>query len=143
MGGDCPEGLPEGWHRIYYQGGQIWDSREAQPGPCPLCGQPGQVLRPPEARGVQVILEASGAVGWAMQSGSDYYVRAPGPSGGPWLGVDIFGLFDWLLSSGLFLAGRTITNAEYQAIYQQAKADRGLVDKGGFLPPRLERVPRP
>jgi hypothetical protein len=73
-----------------------------------------------------------------MATGSDYYIYRPG---GGWLGVDIFGLFDWLIESGLALFGRTITNAEYQAIYAMAKTDKALPAKGGYLPPKQERVP--
>ena len=74
----------------------------------------------PPARDVQVILQADPERGPYFQSGSDYYVKR----GGAWVGVDIFGLFDYLLDSGLVLFGRTITNAEYQAIYRKAKAEK-------------------
>ena len=126
--------------RIYSPRGLVWDYTEAQPEPqaCPCCGQPAQLVRPPSARGVQVILQADPGVGWAMATGSDYYIRWPGRG---WVGVDIFGLFDWLIESGQVLFGRTITNAEYQAIFNQAKADKSLPEKAGFLSPRKERVP--
>ena len=108
--------------------------------------------RPP-ARDVQVILQED-ENGPYFQSGSDYYVLVDDR----WLGVDEFGLFDFLLDSdfyryenlhhwlliesswiemknrmefyfhlmdtGLVLFGRTITNKEYQAIYQRAKVDK-------------------
>ena len=73
----------------------------------------------PPARDVQVILQ-EGENGPYFQSGADYYVW----QGDRWLGVDIFGLFDYLLDSGLVLFGRTITNKEYQAIYQKAKVEK-------------------
>jgi len=136
--------MPEAWGpeqvRIYYPEGVIWDSAKAWPSesPCPLCGQPAERAQPPEARGVQVILMGNQSLGWVMATGSDYYVRQPD---GTWHGVDIFGLFDWLIESRLVLFGRTITNGEYQAIFQQAKADKSLPIKGGFLAPRLEKVP--
>jgi hypothetical protein len=71
--------------------------------------------RPP-TRDVQVILQHDES-GPYFQSGSDYYVW----QGDRWQGVDIFGLFDFLLDSRLVLFGRTIDREEYNAIYQRAK----------------------
>jgi hypothetical protein len=93
--------------RIYYGDGSIHEGED------------------PPARDVQVILQVDPERGPYFQSGSDYYVMR----GEHWVGVDIFGLFDYLLDSGLVLFGRTISNAEYQAIYVQAKGD-----KHQFLP---------
>lgn len=77
------------------------------------------------ARDVQIILQVDPGRGPYFQSGSDYYVWREDH----WRGVDIFGLFDYLMDSGLVLFGRTIKNEEYQAIYQKAKGD-----KAQFLP---------
>lgn len=93
-------------YKVFYSGGQIYDSAT----------DPGQ----PPARDVQVILQYDSRVGPYFQTGADYYVFRDGR----WLGVDIFGLFDFLLDSGLVLFGRTINNQEYQAIYQRAKVDK-------------------
>lgn len=82
------------------------------------------------ARDVQVILQHDDKVGWTTLSGSDYYIRRDER----WIGVDIFGLFDFLLESGLVLFGRTITNREFLEIYQQAKSDKNLMNKNAFLP---------
>ena len=70
----------------------------------------------PPARDVQVILQ-EGDNGPYFQSGSDYYVWLEDR----WLGVDQFGLYDFLIESGLVLFGRTITNKEYRAILKKAK----------------------
>ena len=135
-----PEMLAPEQVRIYYPEGVIWDSAKAWHScqPCPCCGQLVEGAKPPEARGVQVILMGHEGLGWVMATGSDYYIKHPD---GTWQGVDLFGLFDWLIESGLVLFGRTITNAEYQAIFQQAKADKSLPIKGGFAPKGFERVP--
>jgi hypothetical protein len=81
---------------------------------------------------VQVILQNDPERGPYFQSGADYYVWR----GDHWRGVDIFGLFDYLLDSGLVLFGRTITNAEYIKIYQRAKGD-----KAGWLPGERKAAP--
>lgn len=85
-------------------------------------GEPGD--KPP-ARDVQVILQHDPERGPYFQSGFDYYIWKDGR----WRGVDIFGLYDFLIDSGIVLFGRTLTNAEYNEIYQKAKGD-----KKSFLP---------
>lgn len=79
----------------------------------------GEGVGTPPARDVQVILQEDDK-GPYFQSGADYYVWWDER----WLGVDLFGLFDYLMDSGLVLFGRTITNEEYQAIYQEAKVEK-------------------
>ena len=73
----------------------------------------------PPARDVQIILQED-RDGPYFQSGSDYYVWLEDH----WLGVDLFGLFDFLIESGLVLFGRTITNMEYLAILEKAKVEK-------------------
>ncbi len=72
------------------------------------------------ARDIQVIVQNDPKSGPYLQSGSHHYVWQDGS----WIGVDDFGLYDYLLESGLVLFGRTITNKEYQEIYQQAKIEK-------------------
>ncbi len=60
-----------------------------------------------------------------LVTGADYYVREVDK----WRGVDIFGLFDYLIESGLVIFGRTITQAEYNAAMAHA-----MKDKAGWLP---------
>lgn len=95
-------------YKIFYPDNRIFDS-ELDDGP-------------PPARGVQVILQEDDRVGPYFQTGSDYYVWIEDQQ--KWQGVDIFGLFDYLIESGLVLFGRTITNQEYQEIYQKAKVHK-------------------
>lgn len=105
-------------YRIYYAGG-VTVSQET-----PI------ELTP--ALGVQVIVQADLEVGWAMTHSRDYYVWW----GERWVGVDQFGLWDYLIREGWkrVLFGRTLTAVEYQAIYAQAKADRTFANKNGYLP---------
>jgi hypothetical protein len=80
--------------------------------------------RPP-ARGVQVIVQDHPRVGVELVSSADYYVKEDGH----WRGVDIFGLFDYLIESGIVLFGRTVTQAEYNAAMAAA-----MEHKAGWLP---------
>lgn len=101
--------------RIYYSDGTTYDQ-----------GQGGAV----PARDVQVIVQKSQEVGWHTRAGDDYYVQ----KGDEWVGVDIFGLFDYLLDTGLVLFGRTVTNKEFQEVIKRALADREFGLKTGYLP---------
>lgn len=108
--------------RIYYADGSTIEDSEGPP-----TGE--------RARGVQVILQDHPDVGWFLQTGSDYYIQR----NGRWYGVDIFGLFDFLMDSGQVVFGRHITNTEYKAILNEALEDRELARKGGLL--KQERQP--
>jgi hypothetical protein len=77
------------------------------------------------ARGVQAIVQDHPEVGVEIVTSCDYYVYEDGR----WRGVDIFGLFDYLLDSGLVLFGRTIKRKEYYQVMQQVQQD-----KAGWLP---------
>lgn len=90
--------------KIYYQD-KVWpdDFPEGQP---------------PPARGVQVVLQQNHNEQWIMQSASDYYLKK---DDGRYRGADIFGLFDYLLETGLVLFGRTITNDEYKEVITRAR----------------------
>lgn len=77
---------------------------------------PAEINKILEARGVQAIVQDHDEVGSEVVSSSDYYVKV----NNKWKGVDIFGLFDYLLDSGIVLFGRTISRDEYQKIISQA-----------------------
>jgi hypothetical protein len=81
-------------------------------------------------RDVQVIVQDDPDVGWVMLTTHDYYAWRKDR----WFGVDKFGLWDYLASDGWkkVLFGRTLTNAEYQAIYERAK--KAWREKKGFKP---------
>jgi hypothetical protein len=70
----------------------------------------------PSARGVQAIVQDNEEVGSELVTSADYYVKI----NNGWKGVDIFGLFDFLLDSGIVLFGRTISRNEYQEIIRKA-----------------------
>ena len=106
------------------------------------------------ARDIQVILQDDPKRGPYFQSNSDYYVwRKDHWQGvdefglydylldtgwyrhengrhcvlinGEWKArKDKFHLFEYLMTTGLVLFGRTISNEEYQAIFQQAKVNK-------------------
>jgi len=78
---------------------------------------PADKDRIPEARGVQAIVQDHPEVGSELVTAADYYVR---DADGAWRGVDIFGLFDYLLDSGVVLFGRTISRNDYQSIMREA-----------------------
>jgi len=80
---------------------------------------------PYEARGVIAIVQPHPEVGAEIVTGKDYYVK----ENGLWKGVDIFGLFDFLMDSGIVLFGRTVTSEEYYRIMKMV-----CEAKNGFLP---------
>ena len=84
------------------------------------------------ARGVQAIIQDDASVVWTTETGGDYYVWRDDR----WWSVDIFGLFDFLIESGLVKFGRTITTIEFNEIFQWALSE---ASKGGFKP--RERKP--
>ncbi len=53
-----------------------------------------------------------------------------------WVGVDLFGLWDYLATDGWkrVLFGRTIPNAPYQEIYRRAKGRRNALNREGAVP---------
>jgi hypothetical protein len=105
--------------KVYYDGGMEFDS------------EVGGKL--PE-RGVQVIVQDHPDIGWHTQSGYDYYVRRDGR----WVGVDLFGLYDWLLDQGDVLFGRTLSRKQFNEVMAVALKDLGEA-KTGWL--RDERKP--
>jgi hypothetical protein len=105
-------------YRVYYSNGVVYDSEDGGA---------------PHPRDVQVIVQDHPDVGWHTQSGYDYYVKRD-----RWIGVDLFGLYDWLLDSGKVLFGRTVTRKEFDRVMTRAVKDMGEA-KTGWL--RDERQP--
>lgn len=90
--------------RVYYGNGEVWTSEDE---------------KPPPSRDVQVIAQDDDRTGWYTVTGSDYYIQRDGV----WVGVDVFGLYDFLLDSGLVLFGRTIDADEYATILARARSE--------------------
>lgn len=93
--------------RIYYGDGRTHDGQEGLP-----TGE--------EARGVQAILQKDADVGWIVTSEADYYVWRDGR----WWGVDLNGLFDFLLDTGLVVFGRVIGAVRFREILNMALDER-------------------
>lgn len=93
------------------------------------------------ARNVQVIIQEDPDHGWYTQSGGDYYVWDDRGDGPRWWGVDIFGLFDYLIDPGhkRVLFGRTVTGQRFGEIFAKAQADPEWGKKAAFR--RGERRP--
>ncbi len=79
---------------------------------------------------MQAIVYEDAAVGWVMATNGDFYIRRDDR----WTAVDFAGLLDYVVNELDVLAGRTISNAEYQRIYAEAKADMNFAKKTGYLP---------
>ena len=92
-------------YRVYYSNGKISEEEN------------------PPARDVQAILQKNEEGEWIIRSGGDYYVLR----NGVWIEVDIFGLFDYLMDSGLVLFGRTLSNTEFSEIMKKALKDREVL----------------
>jgi len=102
--------------KIYYEGGNTYV---------------GAVETAP-TRGVQIIVQSDPDVGWITTHTRDFYVWEQSQ----WVGVDIFGLWDYLASDGYkkVLFGKTVLNREFAEIFQTAKADKIYALKTGYLP---------
>ena len=82
----------------------------------------------PPARDVQVIVQEHPDIGWHTQSGYDFYVWRE--EQGRWVGVDDFGLYDFLLDTGLVLFGRTLTTPEFNEVMKRAVEELGAAKTG-------------
>ena len=104
--------------RVYYGDGTTFSSEDGGPADAP-------------GRNVQVIVQADERVGRCLLSQHDYYVWR-----GEWIGVDLFGLFDYLVDTGWarVLCGRMIPHKAFRDAYQAAKADPDFPPRSGKLP---------
>ena len=73
-------------YRIYYSDGTTYEGSNPPP------------------RDVQIILQKNEEGEWHLRSGGDYYILRDGI----WIEVDIFGLFDYLMDSGIVLFGEQL-----------------------------------
>lgn len=111
--------------RIYYGDGTTFDVRD------------GHAFDAP-ARNVQMIAVADPDHGWYLCRSDDYYWWLPQTD--TWQGGDKFGLFDYLIEPGpkRVLFGRTIGNAQFNAIFDRAMNDPEIPQKSGWQPRERE-----
>jgi hypothetical protein len=104
--------------RIYYGDGSTYDSRD------------GAAWNAP-ARDCQMVAVADPDHGWFLCRSDDFYWYVAASD--EWVGGDNFGLWDYLIEPGpkRVLFGRTISNAQFQAIFERACAEW---TKTGFRP---------
>ncbi len=74
----------------------------------------------PGTRDVQAILQLNDENQPIITALADYYILRDGV----WVGVDLFGLFDYLLETGQVLFGRTVSNTKFNQAIARALADR-------------------
>lgn len=100
--------------RIFCSGGVTYSDADG-----PVEDAPGQ--------GVLVISQADPDVGRELRYGHDFYVW----DGGRWLGVDQYGVWDYLSRPGWrkVIAGRTVSPQEMSAAYAAAISDTDLPPK--------------
>ena len=92
------------------------------------------VFEIPHRTDVQVIVQESPDHNWITTCHSDYYIWSDIGDGDRWLGVDQFGLHDYLLKPGLkcVLFGVTISNDRFREIFYLARSEFG--NKEAFKP---------
>lgn len=105
--------------RIYYGDGTTYDC------------ETGSAWNAP-GLGVQVCMHDSAEHGRFSQARYDYYVWY----GDRWVGVDLFGLWDYLQQSGprKVLFGRTIPSVDYDRIRRWADADPFFDERTAWMP---------
>lgn len=89
-------------YRIYYSDESHFDGKEGD--------------RPP-AIDVQIIVQKDPDRGWITTHASDFYIW----QSGRWWNCDLYGLFRYLMDTGLVLFGQTISHEEFNDLYQRAK----------------------
>jgi hypothetical protein len=111
--------------KVFYQGGSIYSAAD------------GSAFDAP-ARGVLMIANSNDRHGWALCRSNDYYWWLPEDDA--WQGGDIFGLWDYLIEPGpkKVLFGRTVSNAEFEAVLMRAHDDPDIPQKTGWMPGERE-----
>jgi len=104
--------------RIYYGDGTHYGDSDAFAAP---------------ARNVQMVAVADPDHGWYLCRSNDFYWYLDNDT---WQGGDIFGLWDYMIEPGMkkVLFGRTVTNAEFEAILMRAYNDPDIPQKTGWRP---------
>lgn len=104
--------------KVYYADREPVTSEECEPQNAPT-------------RGVQAIVQPDVANGFRILT-KDFYFWSPDDE--RWYAADSFGLWDYLAQPGwkAVLFGRSITESEFEAVYQDACNDDLFDDKTGF-----------
>lgn len=104
--------------KVYYGDGTARSSHEYEPQNLP-------------SRGVQAIVQPDVANGFRVLT-KDYYFWSREDE--RWYASDSFGLWDYLAQPGwkTVLFGRSITEAEFEAVYRDALNDELFDEKTGF-----------
>jgi hypothetical protein len=89
--------------RIYYSDGSVFDRDDLSKAP---------------AMDAQVIVQRDPDRGWITTHGADFYIWKEGR----WWGCEQYGLYRFLMDTGLVLFGETIPHDKFDEIYQLAKA---------------------
>jgi len=107
--------------RIYYADGSTYSDQDGAPEDAP-------------ARDVQVVVISDRNHGWMTQALTDYYVWDDRGGGLRWWGVDLFGLYDYLIEPGYkcVLFGRTIAKQDFNEIFERACADKDFPKKTSY-----------
>lgn len=102
---------------IFYGDGSMFSDEDGSPEDAPT-------------RNVQCIVCADSLHGWVIVSREDFFVWWP--EHGEWMGVDKFGLYDYLIEGGRRVVkfGRTLPTADFQKIHERAaRSKRGMFDR--------------
>lgn len=77
---------------------------------------------------VQVVLFSDPVTQWAMRHGGDFFRLA---DDGTVVSMDLIGMIDYVVNVlGMVKAGRMLTRAEFDKVYQRAKADMAKLKAG-------------
>lgn len=111
--------------RIYYRH-RVFDSAQGTHLEAPATGVQAIVIKDTD------VPESN--VGHFILQRKDYYWHEDGE----WCGGDIFGMFDFLMRSGVVKFGRSIPNSEYREILSRAGSDPDFPRKSGYRPNEIK-----
>lgn len=106
--------------RIYYGDGTTFDNLDGEPADAPPWN-------------VQAVVQRDPDVGRSISRSNDFYVW----HNGQWWEMDLFGLIDYLIRTGLVKFGRTLGNRDYAAVLDRAVNDPDFPAKSAWH--KLER----
>ncbi len=108
--------------KIWYGNGTTFSSEKGMSNDAPTTNVQAVVVRDTDTSGSNV--------GHFVLQRRDYYWH----ESDEWYCGDIFGLFDFLMRSGLVKFGRSIPNSEYRQIMKRIENDSDFPRKSGYRP---------